>query len=395
MSKMTPRERMLVAMTNGIPDRVPATPDTSNMIPARLTGRPFWDVYYFADPPLWKAYIDTVKVFGFDGWFTDGEMQYQWPGSRYRMIEDMQKQADRWVVRYRGRIDDCRYIEETTFPIADPPTTTGKMIKDIEAQWSLVEKLLAPPVGYNPSRLKQQRKEVGDYAAFGISIGLPGFQTWFGMFKGGLEALAYAYTDHKDLILRMRELNEQQLVAQMEMILHERPDFVLLGSSGTITMQSPKLARELTLPTIQKLTAMAKHAGIPTMLHSCGKERIMVKWCAEETDLNCINPLEVAPMGDCDLAETKQSYGSRIALMGNLHTTQVMLLGTADEVRRASLEAIFAAGENGGFILSTGDQCGRDTPDDNIRAMIQAVEDLGHYPLDLDAIRTEIQRLSH
>ena len=99
MPKMTPRERMLTAMTNGIPDRVPATPDTSNMIPARLTGRPFWDVYYFADPPLWKAYIDAVKYFGFDGWFTDGEMQYQWPGSRYRMIEDMQKQPDRWVIQ--------------------------------------------------------------------------------------------------------------------------------------------------------------------------------------------------------------------------------------------------------------------------------------------------------
>ena len=58
------------------------------------------------------------------------------------------------------------------------------------------------------------------------------------------------------------------------------------------------------------------------MIHSCGKERILIKWCAEEeTDLNCINPLEIAPMGDCDLAEIKQSFGSRLALMGNLHTT--------------------------------------------------------------------------
>ena len=66
---------------------------------------------------------------------------------------------------------------------------------------------------------------------------------------------------------------------------------------------------------------MAKQAGVPTMLHSCGKERVLVKWCAEETDLNCINPLEVPPMGDCDLAELKRAYGGRIALMGNLHTT--------------------------------------------------------------------------
>jgi uroporphyrinogen decarboxylase len=159
-------------------------------------------------------------------------------------------------------------------------------------------------------------------------------------------------------------------------------------------MQSPRIARELCLPTIQKLTAMAKHAGIPTMLHSCGKERILVKWCAEETDLNCINPLEIAPMGDCDLAEVKRSHGHQLALMGNLHTTQVMLMGTPHDVRQASLEAILAAGENGGFILSTGDQCGRDTPDENIRAMLDVSKEFGHYPLDIERIQKELQSLA-
>ncbi len=381
---------MIVAMTNGVPDRVPVTPDISNMIPCRLNGKPFWEIYYFGDPPLWQAYLDAVEHFGFDGWFIDGEMQYQWPGSRYKAIEHMQKDADRWVIRYRGRIDDCRYTNEVTYPIADPPTDTEKIIKNLEAEWELVEKLFAPPVGYNPARLKQQRAAVGESAALGVSIGYPGFQNWFGLFEGGVEALSYAFHDHHDMISRLRELNEQQVLAQMEMTLAEKPDFVLLGASGTITMQGSRIARELCLPTIQKLTAMAKQAGIPTMLHSCGKERILVKWCAEETDLNCINPLEIPPMGDCDLAEVKRSHGHQIALMGNLHTTEVMLMGTPEDVRRASLEAILAAGENGGFILSTGDQCGRDTPDDNIRAMIETVEEFGHYPLEMERIKREI-----
>jgi uroporphyrinogen decarboxylase len=393
MKPLTSRERMLAAMTNEIPDQVPVAPDMSNMIPSRLTGKPFWDIYYFADPPLWQAYLDAVKYFGFDGWFTEGEMQYQWPGSRYKIVEDMRKQADRWTVRYRGRIDDQRYTSETTFYSADPPTETEKIIKDLEADWELVEKLFAAPVGYNPSRLQQQRAAVGELGAFGISLGYPGFQNWFGLLEGGIEALSYAYHDRPDLIQRLRELNEQQCLAMMEMILAERPDFVLLGASGTITMQSPKIARALCLPTIQKLTAMAKAAGVPTMIHSCGKQRILVKWCAEETDLNCINPLEVPPMGDCDLAEVKQSHGHQIALMGNLHTTQTMLFGSPNDVRKASLEGILAAGQNGGFILSTGDQCGRDTPEENIRAMIETAQDFGQYPLDIERIQQEIDRL--
>jgi uroporphyrinogen decarboxylase len=63
------------------------------------------------------------------------------------------------------------------------------------------------------------------------------------------------------------------------------------------------------------------------------------------------------------------------------------------DVRREGLKAIRAAGEKGGFILSTGDQCGRDTPDDNIREMVRVVEEFGAYPLDMDRLGAEIGRL--
>ncbi len=42
---MTKRERMLTAMTGGIPDRVPCSPDTNWTIPQRLAGVPSWDIY--------------------------------------------------------------------------------------------------------------------------------------------------------------------------------------------------------------------------------------------------------------------------------------------------------------------------------------------------------------
>ncbi|NLT41841.1 MAG: hypothetical protein GXX93_04140 [Anaerolineae bacterium] len=215
--------------------------------------------------------------------------------------------------------------------------------------------------------------------AFGVGIGYPGFQSWYGLFKGGLSDLAYWYYDKHDLVEALRQLHDRQCEVQMEMALQEKPDFILLGGSGTITLQSPTIAREISLPTIRKLTAMAKRAGVPTMLHSCGKERDLVRWCAEETDLDCINPLEIAPMGDCDLAGLKRDHGGRIALMGNLHTTEVMLRGSVEDVMQASRDAIEAAAVGGGFILSTGDQCGRDTPDENLRAMVRAVEQYGGY----------------
>ena len=65
--------------------------------------------------------------------------------------------------------------------------------------------------------------------------------------------------------------------------------------------------------------------------------------------------------------------------MGNLHTTEVMLRGTPETVIEASKRAIDDAGEGGGFILSTGDQCGRDTPDGNIHAMVATARTYGKY----------------
>jgi uroporphyrinogen decarboxylase len=56
-----------------------------------------------------------------------------------------------------------------------------------------------------------------------------------------------------------------------------------------------------------------------------------------------------------------------------------MLRGTPDEVSGASRRAIDAAAEGGRFILSTGDQCGRDTPFENIRAMISTARTYGRY----------------
>ena len=94
-----------------------------------------------------------------------------------------------------------------------------------------------------------------------------------------------------------------------------------------------------------------------------------------------IDPLEIPPMGDCNLAELKRQYGHKLVLKGNLHTTEVMLRGTPDDVRRASRKAIDEGASGGRFILSTGDQCGRDTPDDNLHAMIETARTYGRYPL--------------
>jgi uroporphyrinogen decarboxylase len=84
-------------------------------------------------------------------------------------------------------------------------------------------------------------------------------------------------------------------------------------------------------------------------------------------------------MGDVDLAEVKKLYGDKLSFMGNLQTTSVMLRGTVEEVEAAARKAIDDAGVNGGFLLSTGDQCGRDTPEENIFKLVEVAKTYGKY----------------
>jgi uroporphyrinogen decarboxylase len=211
----------------------------------------------------------------------------------------------------------------------------------------------------------------------------------------GAEGITYAYYDYPDLFQELVEMDDRMCMQMTAMAIDAGVESVLTGGSGSITLQSPALFRKLSLPTIKKITKMTKQAGIISGIHSCGLERDLVAACAAETDISYINPLEIPPMGDCDLAELKRDFGDRIALMGNLHTTEVMLRGSVLDVRRESLKAILAAGQNGGFVLSTGDQCGRDTPFENIFEIVRVAKEFGVYPLDRDRIAEELDRLGN
>jgi uroporphyrinogen decarboxylase len=195
------------------------------------------------------------------------------------------------------------------------------------------------------------------------------------------EAAFYDYYDHHDLVVEYAKMRTDWLVRLAQRVIESdvEPDFIFFPMSGLQTMQGVEIMRELSIPALQKLCAMFSAAGIVTSLHCCGRERALVQISAEETELDCIDPLEPPPMGDCELQEIKRTFGDRLALKGNLHTTKVMLRmdpeGVAEEARRC----LEAAMEGGGYILSTGDQCGRDTPDANITALVAVCEERGRY----------------
>jgi len=379
---MTPRERLQTVLAGQIPDCVPVMPDTSNMIPARLTGKCFWDLYLYQDPPIWEAYVAAAKRFDFDV-LMDGYCPL-------RFADEAPPDAPPWrpfiVARGPDRIvvqdshaDGPRRVwadHVTVYRVADPPVVVPPERVGLPPEpqrFEPVEPVKCVDLG--PENFRRLKRLMGDQGLVGATL--------TNSLAFGNEEDAYRYHDHPELHERWAaervEACERRFGRIMAMDPDARPDFVCVGASGTLIFQTVEMFRKVAFPAVKRGIELASAAGICTHLHSCGPETELVKIMAEETDLTVIDPLEIPPMGDCDLADLKRLYGDKIVLKGNLHTTDVMLRGTPADVAAASRRAIDDAAEGGRYILSTGDQCGRDTPDENLLAMVETARTYGRY----------------
>ncbi len=398
MQEMTPGERFVTAMWNREPDRVPVAPDISTYVPVRRTGRPFWEVLLEGKYPHWKAYLDAAVAYGLDAWMAPVLwLPCQWDPApvEWNATFTYDRNQDAMKLVRTVRTPDGDLTQEDICFRNDPPATAVKMIKNLSRDFRKFKWTLSMPRALDRGTLETLRTECHQHGfAFGFTLTYPGFHNWNSFVEGGVEALAYAEMDIPELLAEWQDIEMARGTRLMELAVEARPDYILFGGSGTITLASPDLARKYALPALQKWSAMARAAAIPTMLHSCGKSRVLADMLAAETDVNMLNPLEIPPMGDVDLAEIKRAMGHRLSFMGNLHTTNVMLRGTPHDVRCASLQALLDAGVGGGFVLSTGDQCGRETPDENLMTMVETAREFGRYPLDVERIRRELEKLS-
>ncbi len=379
---MTPRRRLLKVLRGELPDCVPVAPDFSNMIPARLTGKPFWDLYLYNDPPIWEAYIECAKHFDIDS-LMDGYFPLIFPEEQPEDCPKLErfivKKTPEMIVTRQSHLEKGKrvwapYVD--VYYVADPPTTgvPAQKVGLPPVPEDFVPLEGVKPVDLGPEGLERVMQLMGEQGLVGVFV-----TSSTGGFNDA-ESI-YRYYDNPDKHRRWAEERVQEAEKRFNRIMRMdvRPDFLCVGGSGTLVFQTLEMFRKISFPAVKRAIELANRAGIPTHLHSCGPERKLVEIMAGETDLTVIDPLECPPMGDCDLAELKRLYGDKIVLKGNLHTTSVMLNGSAEDVIAASKKAMEDAAEGGGFILSTGDQCGRDTPEENLHAMVETARTCGKY----------------
>jgi uroporphyrinogen decarboxylase len=114
-------------------------------------------------------------------------------------------------------------------------------------------------------------------------------------------------------------------------------------------MINPRLFKEYEVPNLKKIVDIAKKHGIPVLKHSDGNLYPILDDIVS-TGIKGLHPIEPGAM---DLKDIKQKLGKRICIMGNVDCRQVLPYGMEEDVRTDVRRCIDAAGEGGGFVLSS------------------------------------------
>ena len=191
---MTPRERLLTVLKGRVPDCVPCAPDISGMISVRLTGKPFWDVYLYNDPPVWEAYIDACKYFDcelfLDGFFPlilDGDMTAPFLGGMWSAPwEDSAVIGRKWETFIVSKNDErivtqACYMEGgkriwdsvvSVYDVDSPPSLgvlPGKIgLAAVPKEWQELDGVKEVDMG--PEGLKKVKEMAGEQGLVGVYL---------------------------------------------------------------------------------------------------------------------------------------------------------------------------------------------------------------------------------
>ena len=117
-------------------------------------------------------------------------------------------------------------------------------------------------------------------------------------------------------------------------------------------------------PCARVVEAYAKAGGL-TFLHN-SEESVPHLEAAAQLGVSMIN----AGPG-IDIGRAKEVLRGKVCLAGNLDPIRVLMNGRPEDVEAEAARIVRIAGPGGGFIFNTGEMNPRDTPEENMRAMIR------------------------
>jgi len=380
---MLPKNRIYIAISGGIPDKVPSLPKIWVDLAANLLGISLLEV--LEDPlTALRVIIEAGFMVG-----ADGVRQFHFPKRKVLIKENKVFEVNKRG-EYIGEIDMLgglitHLLNVDNFKLSDP----YKMA--FQHYWSYKEPLI--------KNLNDVKKISVPDKYFYEEIGCGNRQRE--MMKladdricliGDCDSATLAfYINMRGYNNALIDLIEQPKLVHATMdkgvaIAIEKGKFNIdLGikilrlndSVANMSVISPKHWREFIFPHIKDVCDELHHYDpeVKVYCHICGNILPIVKDLVK-TGLDCIGPLD--PLGGFTPGQVRKIVGNSVSLMGGVNTLS-FINNTPEQIIEEARRCILAAGIRGGYILSSGCVIPRRASKENLKALREAVEKYGIY----------------
>jgi len=384
---MTSRERVLTAINHEQPDRVPLVIGVSNatgikMKPYRgikdIIGVRAPDQYLYDWPELGTAAIDEATMLRLH--------------SDVRGVLDLEPEKARKRNRERDPHSDCidswgsgqSEVEPGEWYPGIHPIPDARTIEDLDAYRGWPDMLDPTRIDHVRATTKALATE-NRFAIMATPWLLFPFERAHAM--QGLEAFLFNMAADPDFARALLEKITgycKQLMGRFLEELGDDVDIIKIGDDlGTerSLMISPKMYREILKPVHADFISFIKaRTKAKVFFHSDGDVAPLVEDFIE-IGIDILNPIQTSAGSMSDLTALKKRFGSNIVFCGGIDSQKILPLGSPAEVRQEVRRVMQTLGPGGGYMVGAVHTVMNDVPPENVLAMVDAVEEFGHYPL--------------
>ncbi len=383
--EMSSREKILTALTGGIPDRVPmplrmwkflrkhysspgyASPDSDYALENNLRAHEEFGIdiwHYVAQPPL-PCFSPDCQA-----WRDDVSVEVKKTVKADRQI------WERTIHTPGGKLNDIKHALILKKGSGSGPELLEPLVKDPKRDIPLLRYMQADPDRIDIAAAKNAEERIGEKGLAVASMWSP-IDCRDAMISTDFMMLYYDDPEaFKEIVAIGAEamMNETKRVLEAGFRVIKTWWFYASPSYGW----SPQIYEKVFLPhLIKHVNLVHSYNGI-YVYYDDGKLRNFADMYVAG-GIDCLMTLSPPFLGDAVPEEIKRVYGGKVALMGGIDVINEVWRSTPERIRKIIKERLEIYKPGGGYIMDGSNCIVYETPVENVRALAEAGREFGVY----------------
>ncbi|MFX0005524.1 MAG: uroporphyrinogen decarboxylase family protein [Candidatus Hermodarchaeota archaeon] len=333
-------ERVFASFKNLPVDRPPVLPHIGDH--AGIIQKLTYDVMYKDAKKAAEAHLIALDLYGYD--IVTFQVEPSWPVAEACGAEvNYPKNKNPWIVKHLiNTEEDIKNLEIPDFMAVQ---STRVMI---DGTHILAEKSNVPVAAYMTGPL-----------TFSLQL-----MSYKDLFKNIAKNSDFIH----ELIIKATKVIEAYIKA-----LKDAGAQILVICEHDVQMISPRLVKKLSLDYMSEILKIYDY----NILHICGKVTQHIKINADYLKkLKGLNTINIGP--NVDIVSTQKLLNYDVGIAGNIDHLKLLPTGNPNDIKTAVHSAIRKSGGDSRFILAPGCEITSDTPIENVKAFVNAVQTFQH-----------------